>query len=73
MTLPGIALSGYGQEEDMQQSREAGFAVHLTKPVDFQRLKEVAARLTASGSRPHDVASSVMAAFSSCGFTGLIR
>ena len=30
--FPGIALSGYGQEEDIQRSREAGFAAHLTKP-----------------------------------------
>jgi two-component system CheB/CheR fusion protein len=39
-TLPGIALSGYGQEEDIQRSREAGFAVHLTKPVPRERLVE---------------------------------
>ena len=32
-TFPGIALSGYGQEEDILRSREAGFAAHLTKPV----------------------------------------
>lgn len=31
-TFPGVALSGYGQEEDIQRSREAGFAAHLTKP-----------------------------------------
>ncbi len=36
--LKGIALSGYGMEEDVAKSREAGFAAHLTKPVDFQRL-----------------------------------
>jgi PAS domain S-box-containing protein len=29
----GIALSGYGMEIDIQRSREAGFAHHLTKPV----------------------------------------
>ena len=32
--LPGIALSGYGQESDIQESRDAGFTAHLTKPVD---------------------------------------
>jgi two-component system CheB/CheR fusion protein len=31
-TFPAIALSGYGQEEDIRRSREAGFAVHQTKP-----------------------------------------
>ena len=29
--LPGIALSGYGQEEDIRQSHEVGFAAHLDK------------------------------------------
>ncbi len=36
--IPGIALSGYGQEQDLQQSRETGFAAHLVKPVDMERL-----------------------------------
>lgn len=30
---PGIALSGFGMEADLQASRDAGFAVHLVKPV----------------------------------------
>ncbi|HEX5269723.1 MAG TPA: response regulator [Gemmataceae bacterium] len=29
-----IAVSGYGQPEDQAKSREAGFDLHLTKPVD---------------------------------------
>jgi DNA-binding response OmpR family regulator len=37
-TLPGIALSGYGQDSDIQQSGQAGFAIHITKPVDLDRL-----------------------------------
>jgi PAS domain S-box-containing protein len=37
--LKGIALSGYGMEDDVQRSREAGFAFHLTKPVDRQALE----------------------------------
>jgi len=37
--LKGIALSGYGMEEDVQRSHEAGFSKHLTKPVDLQALK----------------------------------
>jgi PAS domain S-box-containing protein len=31
--VPGIALSGFGREEDQHQSYSAGFDVHLTKPV----------------------------------------
>ena len=41
----GIALSGFGQEEDLRRSREAGFSVHLTKPVNFNMLKEVIRRV----------------------------
>jgi two-component system CheB/CheR fusion protein len=29
-----IALTGYGQQEDLQRSLQAGFDHHLTKPVD---------------------------------------
>jgi CheY-like chemotaxis protein len=34
----GIALSGYGMEEDVKRSKDAGFALHLTKPVHFASL-----------------------------------
>jgi CheY-like chemotaxis protein len=34
----GIALSGYGMESDIQRSRDAGFDVHLTKPIDVGTL-----------------------------------
>ena len=37
--LPAIALTGYGMEEDIRRSREAGFAAHLTKPIDFAKLE----------------------------------
>ena len=37
--LPGIAMSGFGSEEDVRFSREAGFSVHLTKPIDLARLE----------------------------------
>lgn len=36
--LPAIAVSGYGQEKDIQQSREVGFADHIVKPVQPERL-----------------------------------
>ncbi len=36
--LPGIALSGYGTDSDVGRSRAAGFSLHLTKPVDIERL-----------------------------------
>jgi CheY-like chemotaxis protein/anti-sigma regulatory factor (Ser/Thr protein kinase) len=42
--LPGgkgirlIAISGYGQEKDRQRSRDAGFDLHVTKPVGYDQL-----------------------------------
>lgn len=36
--VPGIALSGYGMEEDQRESSAAGFARHLVKPVEFADL-----------------------------------
>ncbi|HZZ18187.1 MAG TPA: ATP-binding protein, partial [Opitutaceae bacterium] len=36
----GIALSGYGTKEDIDRSKEAGFSVHLTKPVQARQLSE---------------------------------
>jgi signal transduction histidine kinase len=35
-----IAVSGYGQEKDRQRSAQAGFDLHLVKPVDPARLAE---------------------------------
>lgn len=37
----GIALSGYGMEEDKQRSLSAGFIAHLTKPVSLDQLQAV--------------------------------
>jgi signal transduction histidine kinase len=38
--LPGIALSGFGSEQDVTQARDAGFSEHLTKPINFERLEK---------------------------------
>jgi len=35
------AMTGYGQEQDRRRSAEAGFDVHLTKPLDLERLREL--------------------------------
>jgi signal transduction histidine kinase len=42
-----IALTGYGQAEDRQRALDAGFDIHLVKPVEPQQLIEEIARLTA--------------------------
>jgi CheY-like chemotaxis protein len=36
----GIALSGYGMEDDVRRSQDAGFARHLTKPVALEALRD---------------------------------
>ena len=36
-----VAVTGWGKEEDQARSREAGFDVHLVKPVEEMRLLEV--------------------------------
>jgi len=38
--LRGIALSGFGMENDVSRARAAGFSAHLTKPINFDRLEE---------------------------------
>ncbi len=40
-SLKGVALTGFGMEEDIRRSKEAGFDFHLTKPVDFHELRTV--------------------------------
>lgn len=36
-----IAASGYGQEEDLRRSREAGIDRHLVKPIDLRELQDL--------------------------------
>jgi len=36
-----IAVTGYGRDEDRKRSKEAGFDLHLTKPVDPAQLRAV--------------------------------
>jgi signal transduction histidine kinase len=43
--IRGIALTGYGTEKDIDRSREAGFIVHLTKPISAQSLDKALAEL----------------------------
>ncbi len=52
--VKGIALSGYGMEHDIRRSRDAGFAEHLTKPVDAQALGAAIDRVgCAKGAEAH--------------------
>lgn len=47
-TLGAIAMSGFGMEEDVARSRDAGFTSHLTKPVNFEVLEETIAELSSA-------------------------
>jgi two-component system CheB/CheR fusion protein len=46
--LHGIAMSGFGSDADLQQSKKAGFLEHLIKPVDATALDSAIQRLVAS-------------------------
>jgi PAS domain S-box-containing protein len=43
--MPGIAMSGYGMDEDIRKSHEAGFSDHLVKPISFAQLDQAIQRL----------------------------
>jgi signal transduction histidine kinase len=45
--INAIALSGFGMEDDVRRSKDAGFAEHLTKPVDINKLDCVIQRIGA--------------------------
>lgn len=49
-----VALTGWGQEEDRRKSQEAGFDLHLTKPIEGETLHEVL-RLTARNGHPAEI------------------
>jgi signal transduction histidine kinase/PAS domain-containing protein/ActR/RegA family two-component response regulator len=45
-----VAVTGWGQEEDRQRSRDAGFDGHLVKPVDLAALETLLAELGGNSS-----------------------
>jgi CheY-like chemotaxis protein len=44
-----IAVSGWGQEEDLHKSRDAGFNNHMVKPVDHEMLTKMIDSLASCG------------------------
>jgi CheY-like chemotaxis protein len=40
-----VALTGLGSEEDKRRTHEAGFDLHLVKPVDLASVQDMLARL----------------------------
>jgi len=47
-----VALTGWGSREDKQRAREAGFDVHLTKPVDVAAIEDVLSRPAPAAAPP---------------------
>lgn len=45
----GIAISGYGMDTDLQASYDAGFAIHLVKPVDLGALRAAISNTSSLG------------------------
>jgi CheY-like chemotaxis protein len=41
-----IAQTGWGRKQDRERSRRAGFAHHLTKPLDFELLIKILSELS---------------------------
>jgi CheY-like chemotaxis protein len=36
-SIPAIALTGFGMDQDIKRYKEAGFDAHLTKPANIQK------------------------------------
>lgn len=47
LTIPVVALTGYGLEEDKSKALAAGFSAHLTKPIGTKELQELLPALLA--------------------------
>lgn len=52
-SLRGVALSGYGMEEDIRKSKSAGFDRHLVKPVDLAKIDQLLGEFTEEIRRAH--------------------
>jgi CheY-like chemotaxis protein len=49
-TLPLVAISGWGRDEDVKQAREAGFDHHITKPTPPDVLERLLVTIAAGRS-----------------------
>jgi CheY-like chemotaxis protein len=51
-----IALTGWGQQQDRRRTKEAGFDVHLTKPVNYQAIAKLLNDLSGDARSAHSPA-----------------
>jgi len=47
--IPGIAISGFGNNGDIERSLQAGFSEHLIKPVKLEKLEAAIERALEAG------------------------
>jgi signal transduction histidine kinase/CheY-like chemotaxis protein len=50
--LPGIALSGFGMESDIERSHSAGFLEHMIKPINVERLDDLLKKMVRRSAGP---------------------
>ncbi|WP_075793895.1 PAS domain-containing hybrid sensor histidine kinase/response regulator [Massilia putida] len=43
-----VAITGYGQEQDLQKALESGFDHHFVKPIEYERLAELLGNISVS-------------------------
>jgi CheY-like chemotaxis protein/two-component sensor histidine kinase len=48
-SMKGIAMSGYGMDEDLRKSRAAGFSDHIVKPANVAQLERAIRRVVGKG------------------------
>jgi len=49
--MRGIAISGFGMNGDIEKSLQAGFLVHLVKPVNLEKLEAAIEQITGTNSK----------------------
>ncbi len=49
--LRGIALSGYGMDQDFVRTKQAGFFAHLVKPINFEELDRTVQQFAGAAAR----------------------
>jgi len=45
--VKAVAITGFGTDEDIRRGKDAGFDLHLVKPIDFHELRTVLAQVGA--------------------------
>jgi CheY-like chemotaxis protein len=49
--IKAVAITGFGTEDDIRRTKEAGFDFHLVKPIDLHELQTVLDQINASSAQ----------------------